>query len=487
MGRRPSTFLSDCIASLDASERGYIQKSLQRPLGRRSGLMLELYNAFLVDSNENSTAVQAVLKGAGKGASQLKRSLYDSIVKTLRTLADDRTDRSKAIALLEEATVLTERSMLEAARERVLSALIYTNNAHLFSIEADALSTLIRIEREKRSVSSADLIPDYIHRRTEVLKLALDASIYAEMSSDLMRTVLGGVTTISVTDVLQHPLVIAEHPSSHPRLAFWRHHVRGLAFHLSGQVEEQNNELQQMVEIIRKEPVFLQEDTSITLLSNVLTSQIQEPDVAGARSTLELLQRIDPPTKRMRDDLWFNEARSRMYVLNLEGRYTEVLDLEAEMVKGVKLYPIHGNVVLRTWHQLSAVAALNLGDARTALRHIRSVLDQDLPSERQYIAGRLIEIISLVKENDHHVADHRIRSFERTHSADLERSDLLQHLIRFLRSCARSNRDVLNHQTALLSYIQKGIVDPFERTLRATILLERSVSLLTSPLGVILP
>lgn len=439
--------------------------------------MLELFNAYITGGGESSQAVQAVLEESGKSASQLKRTLYDSILRILRMLADEQTDRSRAIALLEEATILTERSLIAAARERLHTARIHTQQAHLFALEADIVSALIKLEREQPTNSDKDLIPEYVRTRRSLLQLALDASVYAELSSELMRVVAGGESSPLVSDTFQHPLVANEHPSTHPRLAFWRHHVRALAHHLHGQISEQNAELQQMVEIIRKEAVFLREDSSITLLSNVITSQIQSLDVSGARSSLELLQRIEPATPRMRDDLWFNEARSRMYILNLEGHYKDVLDLEAEMQRGATTYPIHGKVVLRTWYQLSAVAALNLGNARTALRHIRVVLDQELPIERQYIAGRLIEILCLLIENDHHVADHRIRSFERMHAADIERSQLLVLLIRFLKSCARGGRDASQLRTALESYLHAGLTDPIERTLRATILLDRSVNL----------
>jgi hypothetical protein len=250
-----------------------------------------------------------------------------------------------------------------------------------------------------------------------------------------------------------------------------------MAHHVLGDLGAQDEDLRAMVNIIRKHPVFLTEDVAITVLSNVLTTQIHRRDSRNGRATLKLLHQIEPSVPRMADDLWYNAARGEAYLDMIDGNYQRIISAEQRIVAGIEQYPNNGVVVHRAWKMLASAAYVHLGKPEKALALVRTILDEHGLPESQYTAPRCIEIMALIDAEEMEVALYRIRSLERAISSSLPDRPLMRAMIKTFKALASESKRTEPSIRALRTLLQKPIDEAADRTHRVTLGLDTWISL----------
>jgi hypothetical protein len=480
MGRRRSSDLHTLVRSLTPAERGYVRKALAHPLGRKPGAMLELYDLLGGTRDPEGAAIADFLATQPGGGSQLKRNLFDQVIRLLRTVRADEQDRTRVTALIEEALLLADREILVAARDRLLEADTICTHAHLFALGSEVLSGLIRVERRLGGSASATAVGPLLERRRDTLRIAHDLATLGQISATLLRSIQSPDRHLAAEATLALPLIADARPDEHVRIRFWRHHVRAMAHHFLGDIERQDRELMEMVDIIRAHPVFLTEDVSITVLANVLASHIQRRDVSAGRSAHELLNQIQTDVPRLREDLWYNGMRSALYLDLLEGNAEAVISARERIIDGLHRYPTYGTVVQRTWHMLCASAHLQRADPANALIMIRTVLDEPGLPEAHYTAPRCIEIMALIDSGEMEPALYRIRSLERAVEHHRTERPFLHALIRAFKAIARDGNGASTAVAALRRLLRDEIEAPTDRTHRVTIDIDRWIARFTS-------
>lgn len=480
MARRPSTQLFQLIHNLSPSERGYIRKALANPLGRKAGSMLALYDVICAASSASDPKIERFLADVGSGSSQLKRNLYDQILRSLRTISAESSDRARVLALLQESTLLIDRSLPIAARERLLEAESICERSHLFSLWSEVVNGLIRLERVIASSKDGSMLRTLIARRTWIAGTTHDIALYGEFSSQLLRVIHDPKARKVASTILADESMQADRSKDHVRVRFWQLHVRAMAHHVVGDLDAQDADLSAMVNIIRKHPVFLTEDVAITVLSNVLTTQIQRRDTRNGRATLKLLHQIEPSVPRMADDLWYNVARGEAYLDMIDGNYQRIINAEQRIVAGIEHYPINGAVVHRAWKMLASAAYVHLGKPEKALALVRTILDEPGLPESQYTAPRCIEIMALIDAEETEVALYRIRSLERAIASTLPDRPLMKALIKTFKALASDRKKAQPSIAALRSLLHRPIDEAADRTHRVTLGLDDWIALHSS-------
>ncbi len=476
MGRRRSSDLHTLVHTLTPAERGYVRKALAHPLGRKPGAMLALYDVLVRTRDPEGAAIADLLAQQPGGGSQLKRNLFDHLIRLLRTVRADDQDRTRVTALLEEALILADREILGAARDRLHEAEEICTRSHLFALGSEVLSARIRVERRLGGSAAATVVSSLLERRRDILRISHDLATLGQVSGTLIRSIQSPERHLAARDTLALPLVAELRTDDHVRVRFWRHHVRAMAYHFVGDAVHQDRELMAMVDIIRENPVFLKEDVSITVLANVLASHIQRRDIVAGRSAHELLNLIQTDVPRLREDLWYNGMRGALYLDLLEGNAEAVIAARGHIMDGLHRYPTYGSVVQRTWHMLCASAYLQRADPSNALITIRTVLDEPGLPEAQYTAPRCIEIMALIDSGEMESALYRIRSLERAVEHHRTERPFLHALIRAFKAIARGGRGSTAAVSALQRLLRHEIQEPPDRAHRVTIDIDRWIA-----------
>ncbi len=473
MGRRPSSATFDLLHSLTPAERGYVRKALAHPLGRKAGSMLALYDVIITSRDPDDVRITEYLRTQPGGGSQLKRILFDQVLRLLRTLRADASDRSRVTALMEEAAMLIDRELDNAAADRLHEADAICDRAHLFTFRSEVLNGLIRVARRGTVRDERLRVPDLLAERHRMLRIAHDLAVLGQCSASLLSSIQSPDRRAIAAEMLTHPLVADDRSADHVRIRFWQHHIRAMAYHMRGEIDAQDRELLAMMDIMREHPVFLSEDVAITVLANVLTTNIQRRDVASGRTALAMLTRISTTVPRLLDDLWYNGVRSELYLDLLEGKAHAIIEAEARVNDGVKRYPTHGAVVQRTWRMLCASAYLQIGDPTRALAMIRTILDEQGLPDTHYIAPRCIEIMALIDGGDVEPALYRLRSLERSFEHTKEQRPFLHAFVRAAKAIATGGRTERSAVRALEDILRRGINEPPDRAHRVTIDVDR--------------
>ena len=100
---------------MDAHERGYVRKALSAALGRKPAVSMALYDALAKATSAQDPLLKEVAEqyNASHHFSQIKRNLYDMIVRHLRTYHVQSSRRSQVMSLMEESGVLAEKNERE--------------------------------------------------------------------------------------------------------------------------------------------------------------------------------------------------------------------------------------------------------------------------------------------------------------------------------------------------------------------------------------
>ncbi len=473
MGRHPKNSTFDLIASLSATEKGFVRKALARPLGRRPGAMLALFDCLASARAASDEAITSFLRKQPGGGSQLKRLLFDSIVRTLAGINHDTSDRRVVSIIMQEALVLEERELFSETWERLANAYDRCERSHLFTQHVDVCGAMIRVLRRFTPSSNAPTVQDLTQRRLFYLRIAYDVGMLSHASSSLMAAIHAPDRATKAKEILELPIVTQSLETDHVRVRFWRHHVRAMANHFLGNYDQQDEELAEMVRIIEHNDVFLVEDVAITVMANVLTTHIMRRDTTSGRAALRLLRRLQTDSPRLLDELWYNDMRAAMYLDLIDGNAASVIAAEAAVTHGIMKHPVNGPAVYRTWRLLSASAYLQEGKPDLALATVRTLLDEHGLPETHYTAPRLIEILALIDAGDKEPALYRLRALERALKPTLADRPFMRSLLHCLTSIAKDSANIQREIDLVFAAMQNGVDHPSDRAHRVTTDIDR--------------
>jgi hypothetical protein len=437
--------LFDLYSSMDAHERGYVRKALSAALGRKPTVSIALYDALAKATSAQDQILKEVAEqyNASHHFSQIKRNLYDMIVRHLRTYHVQSSPRSQVVSLMEESGVLADKNLVEAARERLEQAALLCNDATLYGLEAEIYGIIVSLEKRSTTTVSEESIRALLQQRNRAFQrgmLFTELNILARRA--LESTQLQGMAGRDLAaELLSHPLLAdnANYEEYHHRFIY--HNSRQMLLHMLDQVDRGYEEGVQLLQLAKQRPSYRYEANSATIIGNLLVVQLWRGDVDAFRSTLEEYDVLESRSEYMAEEVYFNKVRGQMYLALYTGDVATAKHLADTNIRTSAKYRQRGMFIRQAALCIRATCALHDDDRRTARTMIEASLSEEHAEMFTNVSARLQEILLLLREQHYDVLPYALRSFERWIRTNARSSELLSKVLRYGRAMAAAGTE----------------------------------------------
>lgn len=406
---------------------------------------MALYDALAKATSAQDPLLKEVAEqyNASHHFSQIKRNLYDMIVRHLRTYHVQSSRRSQVMSLMEESGVLAEKNLVVAARERLEQALLLCNDAMLYGLEAEIYGIIVSLEKRSTTAVTEESIRTMLAQRNNAFQrgsLFTELNILARraLESTQLRGAAGRELAVQL---LSHPLLAddATYDEYHHRFIY--HNNRQMLLHVLGQVDRGYEEGKQLLRLAQQQPSFRFEANSATIIGNLLVVELWKGDMDAFRRTLAEYDALEPRSEYMEEEVYFNKVRGEMYLALYCGDIANAAELADKNLKGTAKYRQRGIFIRQAARCIRTTCALRSED----LRRARTLIDESLSEEHAEmftkVSARVQEILLFVQEHHFDMLPYALRSFERWMRANALESELLTHILRYGRAISAATSE----------------------------------------------
>lgn len=440
MARPQNRRLWDLLHSFTETERVTIRKVLAHGPGRRPEMLLAVFDAVLASDRHDDPAIDGTVRafGTNSNPASIKRNLYDTVLRAMRSRHERRNDIDVVLGLLADANVLMSRGLNDAALERLERALELTTAMRNLDLASVAVGLKLRIVRQ-RAVRAEDAdVLEVLETQRKVFYRNTLRNIYGMLSRRLMQAdLLGGRNRVNqAMEISLHPALDADMTDCSVEEDDWRMHLKSYALFIAGDLDASSALLRSRARRVLDDPGLANNSNVTALITNLLINHLYGGTTTQFDEDYKLFDACHPTNQTAKEDLWYHRNLSGLMRLRWEESPERTLEILEVVEKEAVMYPNRGPA-LRDILEIHRIGCyIDLGLVPQAKQCLATYSPSDQAHDHTILTLRFLEIRCYLAEGEFGVIEHRLRSIRRSLPAPLDQSEAITDLIRLFRKAS---------------------------------------------------
>lgn len=440
MARPQNRRLWDLLHSFTETERVTIRKVLAHGPGRKPEMLLAVFDTILASERHDDPEIDGTVRafGTNSNPASIKRNLYDTVLRAMRSRHERRNDIDVVLGLLADANVLMSRSLNDAALERLERAIELTTMMRNLDLASVAVGMKLRIVRQRAvRADDADVLEVLETQRKVFYRNSL-RNVYGTLSRRLMQAdLLGGRNREALAvEISQHPALDADMSDCSVEEDHWRLHLKSYALFIAGDLDASSALLRSRACRVLDDP-GLANNTSVTaLITNLLINHLYGGTMTQFDEDFALFDVCQPTNQTSKEDLWYHRNLAGLIRHRLMESPERMLEILETVEKESAMNPNRGPALRDTIEIHRVCCYISLGQISLAKQCLARNSPSDQAHDHTILTLRFLEIRCYLAEGEFAVIEHRLRSIRRSLPTPLDQSESIADLIKLFRKAS---------------------------------------------------